>query len=232
MNAFSIDGFAHAKLKSILCGALPGIKSSHRAEAIARGFGLASNAALLATLRPSATLVMRPARFAEYLASKGWLVPASVFVASCFLMRTRDLDNLYVPRWGTALFEGKWIGLVLWDGELALAKVSVPKGEHGPTWLAGVDLTGIPLTRFHGDARSLSPRFAGDARAALSLTNHPGGFLNLGPYLGGERFPYRDEEVPIYEVFGTRSMPIGLQACALRLKEARDAGHYASVVCL
>ena len=238
MHAFHVDAFAYAKLKALLGQALPGIKSSHRVETMARGFGYASNAALLSAIRRpgiATILTMHPARFEAYLSSKGWTVRGSVFVGCCFGLRPDPLDSLGVPRWGRALIDGQWLGLVLWDGRLARAELAIPKGAHGPTWLASVNLTGVPLAPFRGKGNALSERFMADARADLGYpvrsVQPRGEFKDLGPYLGGEPFPREADCPPAYEIFGARSIPVTQSPEESLLQRRREiaAGFYAGL---
>ena len=212
MHAISIDELAHAKLKSLLAAALPDVKSSHRAEAVARGLDYGTNAALLAGMKRFSTVTIRPARFEAYLAAKGWTVRGSVFVAACYGLRFKRLDSMAVPRWGTALVDGEWIGLVLWRGRLARADIAVPHGAHGPAWLAHANLSGVPLTLYRGEGDPLPGRFAADASEQLACPAGPlapgGGFVDLGPYLGAEPFPHIEGDPPEYEIFGATSIPV------------------------
>lgn len=236
MHAISIDELAHAKLKSLLAGALPAVKSSHRAEAVARGFDYATNAALLAGMKRFSAVTIRPARFEAYLAAKGWTVRGSVFVAACYRLRFRRLNSMDVPRWGIALVDGEWIGLVLWRGRLARAGIAVQHGAHGPSWLAHANLSGAPLTLFRDEGDPMPERFAADACEQLGYpvgaVKPRGEFIDLGPYLGAEPFPHVEGDPPEYEIFGASSIPVSPspEECRARRRREIAAGWYASLI--
>lgn len=69
-----------AASKTEISHAFPGIKSSHRCEALARGLGFRTHAALLDAVKNTPVTVTTSGRaFAAYLGGKGWPVSPSQF---------------------------------------------------------------------------------------------------------------------------------------------------------
>jgi hypothetical protein len=97
----NITSAALGLMKSSLRSSLTNVKSSHRAEALARGLGFATNAALLATSKPSLTAA-DGVRFCDYLASKGFdASPIPLFHAVAGAAIKGVLDNHpYLSIWG------------------------------------------------------------------------------------------------------------------------------------
>ena len=104
-------------LKRILGQALPEVKSSHRAEAMARGLGWGTNAAMRAALAGApANQTIEPVAFTDYLAKRDFIANERVFpnaVLSAQIWAVREA-NPELSRYGFGVYEENRISVMEW----------------------------------------------------------------------------------------------------------------------
>jgi hypothetical protein len=112
MTSLNLDARAHDEAKRLLGQAAPHIKSSHRTEALARGLGYATNAALQAALADGPVKARsHHARFEGFLRDRGHspeTLQAALFRDAVILACGGDVDGIKVPPYlGPRRFVGR-----------------------------------------------------------------------------------------------------------------------------
>lgn len=108
MFSISVGEAAIEQIKTSIRESLPDVKSSHRAEAIARGLGFNTNAALRAAIvKEYATRVVDEDTFVDYLQSHGFAASPDVFRRACARVAIRQVmaRSPTLTRFGFGTFE-------------------------------------------------------------------------------------------------------------------------------